>query len=68
MPISLSSYAKEIAGIRSVPRSMQSTRTVETGGGICKMSKTKNGKISVVWLEEIYMMAFLRLSNIFLPY
>lgn len=57
-----------MAGMRSVPRSMQRTRTVEMGGGIWRINSTRKGMISVVWLEDIYMIAFFRLSNILRPY
>ena len=57
-----------MAGMRSVPRSMHKTSTVEIGGGIWRMRSNINGMISVVWLDAMYIIAFLRLSKILRPY
>lgn len=46
MSDSACSYAKEMAGTMSVPKSMHKMVTVPSGRGQLKMMKNKNGEIS----------------------
>jgi len=49
MSLSASSYAREMAGHRSVPRSMQRMVTVPSGRGMSSRMKQRKGEISGIF-------------------
>ncbi len=61
------SYAREIAGTRSVPRSMQRIVMVPSGSGTSAMMKSRNGEISGMLEVSVYAMDFFKLSKIKRP-
>lgn len=61
------SYAKAIAGIISVPKSMQRISTVVNGSGNWKRMKAMKGIISGMLEVRVYAIDFLRLSKIKRP-
>mmetsp|Transcript_10974 Transcript_10974/g.26519 ORF Transcript_10974/g.26519 Transcript_10974/m.26519 type:complete len:210 (-) Transcript_10974:1274-1903(-) len=61
------SYAREIAGTISVPKSMHRMRIVVSGRGIDKMIKIRNGVISGMFEDKVYAIDFFRLSKISRP-
>ena len=56
-----------MAGIISVPKSIQSISTVDIGKGIYRIMKTRNGPNSGILEARIYPMVFLMLSKILRP-
>mmetsp|Transcript_12871 Transcript_12871/g.22076 ORF Transcript_12871/g.22076 Transcript_12871/m.22076 type:complete len:234 (-) Transcript_12871:171-872(-) len=61
------SYANEMAGIMSVPKSMHKINVVDTAAGMPKITKIKNGVDSGMLDEIVYAIDFLRLSKIRRP-
>ena len=53
MSLSADSYAREIAGTRSVPRSMQRMVIVPSGRGTSHMMNIRNGEISGMLLVRV---------------
>mmetsp|Transcript_8451 Transcript_8451/g.11960 ORF Transcript_8451/g.11960 Transcript_8451/m.11960 type:complete len:225 (-) Transcript_8451:668-1342(-) len=67
MSASFVSYASDIAGSRSVPRSMRRIKIVVKGNGTCSTTKTKKGVSSGMLDVREYEIDFLRLSKIRRP-
>jgi len=67
MSLSADSYASEMAGTMSVPRSIQRIVMVPSGSGTSAMMNSRNGEISGMLLVSVYAMDFLRLSKISRP-
>ena len=67
MSLSADSYASEMAGTRSVPRSMQRMVMVPRGRGMSARMKRRKGEISGMLDVRVYAIDFLRLSNIRRP-
>ena len=53
MSLSAASYASEMAGTMSVPRSMQRMVIVPSGSGTSAMMNNKNGEISGMLLVSV---------------
>jgi len=67
MSLSACSYASEMAGTRSVPRSIQRMVMVPSGRGTSARMKMRNGEISGMLLVRVYAIDFLRLSKMRRP-
>jgi len=67
MSLSACSYASEMAGTRSVPRSIHRMVIVPSGSGTSARMNTRNGEISGMLLVRVYAIDFLRLSKIRRP-
>jgi len=67
MSLSADSYASEMAGTMSVPRSIQRIVMVPSGSGTSAIMNSRNGEISGMLLVRVYAIDFLRLSKISRP-
>ena len=65
--VSAFSYASEMAGTRSVPRSIHKMVIVPSGSGIANKMNIKNGEISGILLVNVYAIDFFKLSKIRRP-
>ena len=65
--VSAFSYASEIAGTKSVPKSIHKIVMVPRGSGILSKMNIKKGEISGMLLVSVYAMDFFKLSKIKRP-
>ena len=65
--VSAFSYASEMAGTRSVPKSIHKMVIVPRGSGMANKMNIRNGEISGMLLVSVYAMDFFKLSKISRP-